>query len=85
MPTFTVDEPTAAALRRFPAGVELLDGRGSPLGKFVPAACDTEPESRREWVAKMAAEFPPDVLDRIESEPSVRTMAEVLALAEEPA
>jgi len=38
-------------------------------------------ESRRERVAQMAAEFPPDVLDRIEAEPT-RTMADVLKLTE---
>ncbi len=82
MPTLTVDEPTAAALRRFEAGVELFDAQGAPLGKFVPTVRDTEAESRRVWVAKMAAEFPPDVLDRIEAEATTHAMADVLALAE---
>ena len=81
MPTLTVDDSVATELRRFGGGVELLDRRGETLGRFVPQADGDDAASRREWVARMAAEFPPDVLDRIEAEPT-RTMADVLKLTE---
>lgn len=81
MPTLTIDEPTAAALRRYQGGVDLLDAEGTPLGRFLPAK-PSEADIRREWVGRMATEFPSDELDRIEAEPT-RTMADVLALVEE--
>lgn len=84
MPTLTVDDSLATDLRRFDGGVELLDPRGNSLGRFVPKAGPDEAAIRREWVARLAAECPPEELDRIEAEPT-RTMAEVLALTEGPA
>ena len=64
-----------------PSDHELLDRSGETLGRFVPQGGRDDAASRREWVARMAAEFPPDVLDRLEAEPT-RTMADVLTLAE---